>query len=187
MSSRRNTRYGPCSAPSIWLCADPRLVLGGGCQPMPGRGALPALPKGRDKGDSCQCRQANRNSFPAMPTGRWPRPSRGACPCIAACRCHWWMPGWNASTMARSSSRCSRMSAARTCSSSSRPRKPANDNLMELLIMADALRRSSAARVTAVNPLFRLRAPGPAHEGAHADLGQARVEHDYPWRGRAGP
>ena len=52
---------------------------------------------------------------------------------------------------------------------------PANDNLMELLIIIDALRRASARRITAVHPLFRLCPAGPEIARAHADLGKTRV------------
>jgi len=54
----------------------------------------------------------------------------------------------------KSSSKSSKTSAARTCSSSSRHRFPANDHLMEFAIITDALRRSSARRITAVIPYF---------------------------------
>ena len=41
---------------------------------------------------------------------------------------------------------------------------PTNDNLMELLIMVDAMKRASASRINAVILLLRLRQTGPKSE-----------------------
>ena len=54
---------------------------------------------------------------------------------------------------------------------------PTNDNIMELLIMADAIHRASAHRVTAVIPYLRLCPPGPPAAlgpGAHQRQGRRR-------------
>ena len=56
---------------------------------------------------------------------------------------------------------------------------PTNDNLMELLVMADALRRASRRAHHGGGAVFRLRSAGPAPTRcARADHGQASGQYD---------
>jgi ribose-phosphate pyrophosphokinase len=52
--------------------------------------------------------------------------------------------------------------------------EPVNDNLMELLVFIDCLRRASAEAHHRGDPLLRLRPPGPQGRGPRADHGEAR-------------
>ena len=61
---------------------------------------------------------------------------------------------------------------------------PANDNLMELLILIDALKRSIGAAHHGRHALLRLCPAGPQARPAHADLGQARRQPDRARRRR---
>ena len=50
---------------------------------------------------------------------------------------------------------------------------PANDNLMELLVMIDALKRASAGSIIACIPYFGYARQDRKSEAAHADHGRA--------------
>ena len=67
---------------------------------------------------------------------------------------------------------------------------PTNDNLMEMMVMIDALKRASAGRITAAIPLLRIRPPRSPRAfftscnhcqsgGQHATSGRRRSRIDY--------
>ena len=76
------------------------------------------------------------------------------------------------SRTARFSSGSMRTSAARTCSSCSRRTLPPRTSI-ELLLLIDAARRASAARITCVHAVLRLFAAGPQGSAARRDRREA--------------
>ena len=52
--------------------------------------------------------------------------------------------------------------------------RPVNQSIMELLIMIDAFKRASAGRITAVDPVLRLRPLGQEGPAARPDHGPPR-------------
>ena len=65
--------------------------------------------------------------------------------------------------------------------------RPVNQSIMELLIMIDAFKRASAGRITAVDPVLRLRPLRQEGPAAGPDHGPPRRRHDHRGRRRPGP
>ena len=63
---------------------------------------------------------------------------------------------------------------------------PANDNLMELLVGIDAMRRSSARRDHCGHPLFRLCPAGPSNRAANANFRETGGQSSHYRRCRSG-